>query len=178
MDCRLSGLILLQTRRTGKSKWYFFLIRVASMRFIMILILVTDPMPIRLGVLTIKNRGASFSNFRRGQYVIQIDIFELKRTGRTRNTVLVSSKQSHWIKYFNYTRLYSVKSPNVQEAERLASYKRGRVVKKGVTDKITAELNVHRPGRLTTWPCSPCLPLHLCVRFPLRCDVKWTYLSL
>ena len=61
----------------------------------MILILVTDPMPIRLGVLTIKNRGASFSNFRRGQYVIQIDIFELKRTGRTRNTVLVSSKQSH-----------------------------------------------------------------------------------
>lgn len=40
-----------------------FLISVASIRFIMVLILVYDPMSIRLGVVAICNRVASFSNF-------------------------------------------------------------------------------------------------------------------
>ena len=40
-----------------------FLISVASMRLIMVLVLVNDPMSITLGVVAICNRVASFSNF-------------------------------------------------------------------------------------------------------------------
>ena len=128
----------------------------------------------KTGVLTLVNRGASFSNFRRG-YPNRRLLIKTYKADQKHSSDVFQTKSLNQI--FNYTRLYSVKSPNVQEAEKLASYKHGRVVKLGATDKITAKLNVHRPGRLATWPCSPCLPLHLCVRFPLRCDVKRTYLS-